>query len=216
MSSWHTYPTYIRLIDGSHVPVVFMFQLDTRELIGGTVADSHGPVSSWIGDLIAARGMPNEVIHVKDANFPGLTDAITVGLADGGYQLDIEPHPNVDDLVWVIGEGGRASAAIKAARPASAIHVTHAIHGLLSRTDALLVAPDTRAGRTLEDPSTVTDRVDTRTAPTTDRFGRRAAGSQCPPLIYGDHPSEDMQRALHDVLRDVKAWGSRTPPTNPP
>lgn len=131
MSAWHTYPTYIRLVDGSHIPLVLMFQTDTRELVGGTVADTHKKVSSWIRDLTAAHGVPEEVIHVDDLSFPGLTDAITVGLAHGGYQLGTELQPNVDDLVWVIDEGRQVSTAIKAARPASAEDVTDLIHRLL-------------------------------------------------------------------------------------
>ena len=63
MSIWHVYPTYIRLVDGSHIPLVLMFQTDTRELVGGTVADTHEKVSSWIRDLTAAHGVPEEVIH---------------------------------------------------------------------------------------------------------------------------------------------------------
>ena len=41
MSIWHVYPTYIRLVDGSHIPLVLMFQTDTRELVGGTVAEGR-------------------------------------------------------------------------------------------------------------------------------------------------------------------------------
>ncbi|PRY52514.1 hypothetical protein BCF74_1328 [Knoellia remsis] len=132
MSIWHVYPTYIRLVDGSHIPLVLMFQTDTRELVGGTVADTHEKVSSWIRDLTAAHGVPEEVIHVDGSSFPGLTDAITVGLAHRGYQLGTELQPHVNDLVWVIDEGRRSIAAINAARPASAIHITHALRGLLT------------------------------------------------------------------------------------
>lgn len=399
MSIWHVYPTYIRLVDGSHIPLVLMFQTDTRELVGGTVADTHEKVSSWIRDLTAAHGVPEEVIHVDDSSFPGLTDAITVGLAHRGYQLGTELQPHVNDLVWVIDEGRRSIATINAARPASAIHITHALRGLLTSfaqthetvvairrldagagpmkeaaaglppvavvldidgviapigastqwvddtmigddeggvhlsplmcaalddlhrpgqvgcywltdwthtmrhhldllpgrswaeitapadtparpvrpedrwnpapwwkqralddflrrhpeirhvvwidarlrpdhaspavgvlepcamwtgtgrlancTNVLLVAPDMRAGLTSDDLSSLADWIATHTAPASNASRRRAAEPPRPHLIYGDHPSEELQSHLHDFLRDARAPRSRTPPAGP-
>ena len=132
MSTWHTYPTYLRLGNGSCVPVVLMFEPATGDLVGGTVADTNETVSTWIRDLAAARGMPGEVLHVEDANFPGLSDAIGAGLADGGYHHVSETHPDPVHVGWVIDAGGRVSAAVRATHPATAQDVISALRQQVS------------------------------------------------------------------------------------
>lgn len=87
---------------------------------------------------------------------------------------------------------------------------------LAGRTDVLLVAPHKRAGLTRDDLSTLTDWIDTHTATASDSSRQCAAESSWPPLIYGDHPSEELQRHIQDILRDAQARRSRTPPPSRP
>ena len=79
----------------------------------------------------------------------------------------------------------------------------------------LLVAPDMRAGLTSDHLSSLADWIATHTATASNASRRRAAEPPRPHLIYGDHPSEELQSHLHDFLRDARAPRSRTPPAGP-
>ncbi len=53
MSIWHVYPSFIRLVDNSHVPVVLIFDVDQHVMVHADVADTADAVPALAGQLLS-------------------------------------------------------------------------------------------------------------------------------------------------------------------
>lgn len=128
MITWHTYPSYIRLTAGTHVPIMLILDLDARALSGAAVANDLAVVEQWLTEFISTQGLPDAVVHDDNPTFPGLTEALAEALTRAGYHCDDPSNISDECLIWAIEHGGRIAKAIGRTNPDTLEDVARALH----------------------------------------------------------------------------------------
>ncbi len=132
MSTWHIYPAFIRLTDSTHVPAVFVLDIDTLSLVGAMIADTLGAIPGLTRELVLSRDLPDTVVHLENRHFPGLLEALDNGLIEAGRRPSIRATLGRDALEWVLIEGRRIIQAVQALKPCSTQDVAVALHAQLT------------------------------------------------------------------------------------
>jgi len=126
MNAWHTYPTHLRLGNGSYVPVVLMFQPATGDLVGATVVQDPADAAALLARLVDAHGCPETLRSIWDPLFEDLNAAARKAVRQAGC-----PKPasrlDRDDFIWALDIGNAATQAIRASNPATIDDVATAL-----------------------------------------------------------------------------------------
>ena len=117
MSIWHVYPSFIRLVDNSHVPVVLIFDVDQRVMVRADVADTADAVPELAGQLLNSGDLPDTVVHLDSPIFPGLVNVLDNVLSGTRHCPHRVATIDGDELEWVLDEGRRVIKAVEARKP---------------------------------------------------------------------------------------------------
>ena len=132
MSIWHVYPSFIRLVDNSHVPVVLIFDVDQRVMVHADVADTADAVPALAGQLLSSGELPDTVVHLDSPIFPGMVNALDNALSGTRHCPHRVATLDGDDLEWVLDEGRRVTKVVQARKLSSAHDVSTALRAELS------------------------------------------------------------------------------------
>ena len=117
MSTWHVYPSFIRLVHNSHVPVVLVLDVDHSVVVSADVADAAEVVPALARDLLSSGDLPDTVVYLDSPLFPGLVDGIDSALSGTGHRPHRVATIDGDELGWVLDEGRRVIKAVEARKP---------------------------------------------------------------------------------------------------
>ena len=132
MSIWHVYPSFIRLVDNSHVPVVLILDVDQRVMVRADVADTADAVPVLAGQMLSGGDLPDTVVHLDSPIFPGMVNALDNALSGMRHCPQRVATLDGDDLEWVLDEGRRVIKAVEARKLSSAHDVSTALRAELS------------------------------------------------------------------------------------
>lgn len=114
---WDLYPTFIPLVDATHVRVLLVFDPERRTLVGAGLAQDGPAAATLVDHLIAQRGDPAFVRGLPNPLFGDLEDPVGEVLVSGGMRRTTQPAS--DDVLWVLTAGSSAVRTIQARSPAN-------------------------------------------------------------------------------------------------
>ncbi len=127
---WDLYPTFIRLVDASHVRVLLVFDPERRTVVGAGVTQDGPAAAALVDDLIAQRGEPAFVRGLPNPLFGDLEDPVAEVLSSRGLRRTTQPAS--DDVLWVLTAGGSAVRTIQARSPANQAQLAATMDGLVN------------------------------------------------------------------------------------
>lgn len=119
MTTWHLYPTYTRLVDGSHVRVLLVLDATTGGLLAAAPIPDDEAVESVLEQALHDHGDPDAVYQMVSNVFDDVTTAVGECLARQHLTLDRDGTITGEQLERVIVAGRAASQALDRGRPAT-------------------------------------------------------------------------------------------------
>ena len=131
---WDLSPSFVRLVDASHVRVLLVFDPHCQAVIGAGLAEDGEAAAALIVRLIARWGEPTFVRALPNPLFRDLEDAVGAVLSARGLHPTAEPAD--DDVLWVLSGRQTATRSIEGPslatlrHPATPRQLAIALHGL--------------------------------------------------------------------------------------
>ncbi len=134
MRTGHTYPTYVRLVDGSHVPVVLILDPGARGILAATVAEPPRRCMNGCASSSAASAFPTPSSTGTAPPSRACSSPSTRPSRRRGTGNDTDAQVAGDDLVWCVTEGGRIGKAVQRVTQHTVHDVAAALHDQRTQT----------------------------------------------------------------------------------